>query len=346
MKRLTVLCSVLTLTLALGAPGRSAMAAEPGSLPEVGGYLEESLGALTASGRTTGYLLSHLRLRVGWQDEQGASVRGEFDLTGEATPDAVTTSANVDRLYLRLVNGDTQTTIGRQRISWGNGSAFAPADFFNPPNPLDPAGPRRGADGILVRRAFGEFGYAAAAAAFVSSSGSAGGLSGSVKAGTHLGKTDLDLGWGYDAVSGDHLAFLEARGDLVVGWHASLARRFGEAGEKWSGAGGVDYSFAGGQVIGSVEYAAGPLAGDVGFNGLPREDPRWVVGATYAPTEVESYGAHILLDTASGAPSTAVLSLARSLTSSLDLSVRLAVPFGANADSATRGGEAKVRYSF
>jgi hypothetical protein len=80
--------------------------------------------------------------------------------------------------------------------------------------------------------------------------------------------------------------------------------------------------------------------------GDTREDPRWVVGATSAPTEITSYGAHALVDTTPDTPSTAVLTFAHSLTSTLDVSVRLAAPFGVNSAAAASGGEAKIRYSF
>ncbi|MDI6871058.1 MAG: hypothetical protein QME79_06825 [Bacillota bacterium] len=350
-------------------------------LPAVSGYLEESLAGQATAEQNIYYLLSHLRLRVDFPEQEGLSARGEFDLYGLGTQPfslsvsggnrvnipATSTAAAVDRLYFRLAGGDTQATIGRQRIPWGNGTAFAPADFFNPPNPVDPKGPRQGADGVMVRRALGPLGYVAAAAAYVNpgaaslpgmasalltaggSGSSAGGLSGSVKAATHLGQTDLGLGWGYDAANARHVAFAEAQGDLGVGWHAALARLWSDAdGEKWSGAAGVDYSF-GGKYVGMLEYAAGPLPGDVGLDGQPRENPRWAVGANYLASEVASLGAHVLLDTAPGAPSTAVVTFTQTLTSALDLSLRLAYPFGEASGAAALwggAGEVKVRYSF
>jgi hypothetical protein len=348
----------------------------------VGGYLEETLASQSTSARSFVYLLSHLRLKVDLPAYNGLSARGEFDLYGLGTQPfllpvpggdpvsvpATMTSAALDRLYLRLAGADTQATIGRQRIPWGNGTAFAPADFFNPPNPMDPGGPRQGADGVMVRRALGPLGYVAAAAAFVKPSapglagmatgllGAApgdprgGGLSGSVKAATHAGRTDFGLGWGYDALAARHLVFAEAQGDLGVGWHASLARCFGEAGEKWSGAAGVDLSFAG-KYVAMVEYAAGPLPGDAGLDGTPRENPRWAVGATYLPSEVARLGAHLLFASTPRAPSTAVVTYTQTLADALDLSLRLAAPFGGETTDPLAaiwqgGGEVKLRYSF
>lgn len=372
------LCLAVLGCLVVAWTGAAAEAAS-GEPLEVSGYLEESFAGQGTAAQTVYYLLSHLRLRVSFPGQDGVSARGEFDLYGlgakpfsldeETSVPATAAAAAIDRLYLRLVSGETQATLGRQRISWGNGSAFAPADFFNPPNPLDPRGARRGADGLLVRRSLGQLGYAAAAAAYVdptasplagltaelpssgegAGSGVSGGLSGSLKAGTHVGRTDLDLGWGYDAVNRRHLAFVEARGDLGVGWHASLARLYHDDGaEEWAGAAGVDYSFAG-KLLTTVEYAAGPAPGDVGFDGLPRTRPRWAVGATYLPSEVTSFGTHVVVDTAPGAPSAAVFTLSQNLTSALDLSARLAWPFGeaAGPAAAWRGaGELRLRYSF
>lgn len=42
----------------------------------------------------------------------------------------------IDRLYLGYQNADNVIKIGRQAVSWGNGLAYTPMDFFNP---FDPA---------------------------------------------------------------------------------------------------------------------------------------------------------------------------------------------------------------
>ncbi|HHW15070.1 MAG TPA: hypothetical protein GXX28_09080, partial [Firmicutes bacterium] len=220
----------------------------------------------------------------------------------------------------------------------------APADFFNPPNPLDPEGPRRGADGILVRQALGALGYVAAAAAFVDPGDSPPQeVTYSVRLGTHAGHTDLDVGWGRDGAAGRTVAFLEARGDLGVGWHASLARLDQDGAEKWSGAAGVDYSYLDGQLIGTLEYAAGPTPGD------SRELPRWAVGAAYRPTELTSYQLSLFLDTDPQARPLATAGFTQTLSASLDLSLRLVAPLGEakTPKDALRGsGEVKLRYSF
>jgi hypothetical protein len=344
LPRLGLLLAGALVLFALAVPGAAAAPDAAGdTFPSLGGYLEESLAGQVTGARTSGAVLSHLRLKLAWPDQEGASARGEFDLYGLGGA-ASGSQAAVDRLYLRLNLGETQATLGRQRISWGNGTAFSPADVFNPPNPLDPEGPRRGADGLLVRRALGPLGYVAAAAAY----DAAGALSGSAKFGAHAGHTDFDLGLGYDGAAGRHFAFTEAQGDLGVGWHAALAWLKGDAGaEKLAGAAGLDYSYAG-KLVGMVEYAAGPLPGDVGADGTPRELPRWVVGLTYLPSEVMSLGAHVLVDTAPRSPSTAVLSLTQTLTSALDLTVRLAVPFGEYREESARqgAGDLRLRYSF
>jgi hypothetical protein len=344
--RASFLVFSLAASLFLAGAGSAMGAGSDGtaSFPSLGGYLEETLAGQGSGSQTAWSLLSHLRLKLGWPEQEGASVRGEFDVYGLGTQPATLAGAAVDRLYLRLNLGDTQATIGRQRISWGNGTAFSPADVFNPPNPLDPAGPRRGADGVLVRRALGPLGYVAAAAA-----SPGGGLSGSVKVGAHAGHTDFDLGVGYDGTARRRFAFTEAQGDLGVGWHAALAWLKGDdTREKLAGAAGLDYSYAG-KLVGLVEYAAGPLPGDVGLDGSPRENPRWAVSATYLPSEVMSLGAHVLLDTSPGSRATAVLTLTQTLTAVLDLSLRLAAPLGeASAPAAAwqGGGELKLRYSF
>ncbi|HHW14746.1 MAG TPA: hypothetical protein GXX28_07410, partial [Firmicutes bacterium] len=196
MHRKTLGFAAASLALATLLAGVPAAAQEPGSTLTLGGYLEETLSAQRSTAADEYKLLSHLRLKVDWPLQDWASARGEFDLNAQGTsPPAqgapVRTSAGIDRLYLRLASGDTQLTVGRQRISWGNGTAFAPADFFNPPNPLDPEGPRRGADGVLVRRALGTLGYVAAAAAYVDPGDSQPllqpGLSRSVRLGAHAG---------------------------------------------------------------------------------------------------------------------------------------------------------------
>ncbi|MGE5507410.1 MAG: hypothetical protein ACM3RP_02815 [Chitinophagales bacterium] len=346
----------------LGA--RPALAAEDG--PSLGGYLEETLLGQVKDAGFAGQLLSHLRLKVNWPEHDGLSARGEFDLNATGTNPAgggetATVPAppplKVDRLYLRLMAGPTQATLGRQRIAWGNGTAFAPVDYFNPPNAVDPDGPRQGADGLLVRRSLGALGYVAAAAAYVDGSAAlasrggsggagTGGLSGGLKAGAHVGKTDLSLGLGYDALSGRSLAFAEAQGDLGVGWHATAARLVSASGdgEKWTGAAGLDYSF-GGKVVTRLEYAAGPAAG------AASEQPRWSGAVTYSPDEVTSLSLSAMAETAPGTPRTAVVSCSRIIGDAFDASVRLAWPFGVEQAAALsplgRGTvEAKVRYSF
>lgn len=346
-KLVTVALALVALAGAGPAAAASSLNGEPA--PAVNGYLEETLTAQSYSWGHQSGLLSHLRLKVDWPLQDWASARGEFDLNAQGTSPsaqnaAVRTSAGVDRLYLRLASGDTQLTVGRQRISWGNGTAFAPADFFNPPNPLDPEGPRRGADGILVRRALGALGYVAAAAAYVDPGDSLPQeVTHSVRLGTHAGHTDLDVGWGRDGAAGRTVAFLEARGDLGVGWHASLARLDQDGAEKWSGAAGVDYSYLDGQLIGTLEYAAGPTPGD------SRELPRWAVGAAYRPTELTSYQLSLFLDTDPQARPYATAGFTQTLSDSLDLSLRLAAPLGEakTQEDVLRGtGELKLRYSF
>lgn len=340
-----------TLLLVPENPAGPAAAAGPGEEPalRLHGYLEETLYARSFSSLSQYGLRSHLRLKVDLPIQEGVSARGEFDLEAEGADSTAenTASAGIDRLYLRLADGDTQVTIGRQRISWGNGAAFAPADFFNPPNPLDPAGPRPGADGVLVRQALGELSYAAVAAAFVDPGDSLvtvpREMSGSLRLGTHAGSTDLDVGLGYDGVAGRTVTFLEARGDLGVGWHGSLAYLDKDGSGRWAGAAGVDYSFLGGEVIGTLEYAAGPAPGD------SQELPRWAVGATYAPSELTSYQVNLLLDTDPKAKPYASAGLTQILSDSLDLSARLTAAWGAarTPEDTLRGvGEVKLRYSF
>ncbi|MGE5553334.1 MAG: hypothetical protein ACM3XZ_05360 [Betaproteobacteria bacterium] len=320
--------------------------------PSLSGYLAPALTLQSTTAGEQYTLQNHLRLKVDWQAGEEVSARGEFDIRTEdrhgAGETQVTADAGVDRLYLRLVSGATQLTLGRQRISWGDGTAFAPADFFNPPDPSDPSAPRPGADGVLVRHAIGTLGYVAAAAAVVNPAVSSAerqpGVTGSFRFGTHVGHTDLDAGWGYDGVARRAVTFLEARGDLGVGWHASLAHsRHKDASSGWSGAAGVDYSLLGGQLIGSVEYAAGPAPGDA------RERPRWAVSATYLPTEITSYQLNLLLDTDPASRPQAVASLTQVLADQLDLSLRVAAPLGVpktSNDTFRGAAEVRLRYSF
>lgn len=340
------LAGLLATTMLLLAAS-PALAGEELPGPTLGGYLEEVFLGRLMDSRFTGLLQSHLRLKVGWPEVGGLSARGEFDLKATGTSPTATDETNIDRLYLRLVSGPTQATLGRQRIAWGNGTAFAPVDYYNPPNALDPEGPRRGADGLLIRRSLGALGYVAAAAAYVDDETSgASGLSSGLKAGTHVGTTDLSVGFGYDALAGRHITFAEAQGDLGVGWHATAARLTSPGGgaEKWAGAAGIDYSF-GGKVVTRLEYAAGPAAGAVS------EAPRWSGAVTYSPDELTSFSAAALAETTAGAPSTAILSATRTLGDAFDASLRLAWPFGvegaAEQSPLAQGAvELKLRYSF
>jgi len=45
--------------------------------------------------------------------------------------------AEMDRLYLNMVSGALQLTVGRQRIAWGTNLVWNPVDLFNPQSVLD-----------------------------------------------------------------------------------------------------------------------------------------------------------------------------------------------------------------
>ena len=43
----------------------------------------------------------------------------------------------IDRLYYKFQFGNTEWSIGRQRVAWGTGRIWNPTDLFNPINPVD-----------------------------------------------------------------------------------------------------------------------------------------------------------------------------------------------------------------
>lgn len=44
---------------------------------------------------------------------------------------------SLDRAFITYTAGETDTTVGRQRIAWGTGRVWNPTDLFNPFNPLE-----------------------------------------------------------------------------------------------------------------------------------------------------------------------------------------------------------------
>lgn len=391
---------VMGLTGGAGAAGSDGLGGPDGSAAPgltVGGTLETQLfGVIDASEVQSG-ILTTLRLRADLPAANGVSAHAEASAAAAGLPSIATTvsgggtggtgttgwtpaqltRASLDRLYLKVEHGTYEGIIGRQRISWGGGLAFAPADYFNPPNPLDPQGPRAGVDGLIIRDNLGDMTYATLAAAFVdrssggsslsgasmlsagslglvglnqlgtaaSATGPMGGLSMGFKFGTHLGTTDIGMSTGYDAPNADHVIALEAKGDLGVGWQAAVVRRTGAEGEtQLATMMGLDYSF-GGKWLTNLEYQATSASGSAGSTGSDA-GRMWYGGVTYVIDETASFGLNDLY-LPDLAQQTLVARYSQQLANNLDIDLAATVPLG-QSDSALKIGlvQVNVKYSF
>jgi hypothetical protein len=355
--------SLMVVVLALAGVAAHAAASDPPLT--IGGVWENGLIGLAGTDRADLAALSTLRLRADLPLAEGIVAKAEGTLFGVAVSDTVVDTVAailpelardpsrrfggaLDRLYVRADRGPVQVTAGRQRISWGGGTAFAPSDYFNPPNPLDPEGPKAGVDGLTVRYSLGPLAYVAVAGAHVEryvteglSSAKKAGDSAGVRAGTHIGTTDVAASYGYDAPAREEVTAVEAKGDLGVGWHGALVRRVADSGEAGTaGMAGIDYSFASGQWITNLEYQY-----EEGAVGQADQD-QWYAGVTYVPDETSSLSANAVYYPASDAK-TLVANYARQLTSNLDLNLRAIVPIGEASPIFGNGViQSKVAYSF
>lgn len=198
-----------------------------------------------------------LRLKLNGDISDSTAWQGEFSLS-DSTMAGDTLDFQVDRLFLRWENGATRLTLGRQRIAWGVGYAFSPLDQFNPPNPVDPAAPRAGADALVLRQSLGDLSYATAVAVFPEiADGSFDNPAGGVILGTNYNGTDLSLSYLTDPAKAAHQWGLAAKGDLGLGWHVEgvYQKPWDTASPgKWLGVLGLDYSFFGGKVLLMAEY--------------------------------------------------------------------------------------------
>ncbi|BAS26473.1 hypothetical protein [Limnochorda pilosa] len=162
------------------------------------------------------------------------------------------TRGEVDRLFLRLYLPSADVTLGRQVVNWGVGYAWAPTDFFNPPDPTDPEGIRRGVVAAAVQIPVGPLDVWSLAVAEETYG---------IRRRGNLRGTD----WSVVAVSRAGAAVMgaDAKGDWGIGWHAAAA--YGIPGTDGTPSGdppleglkgliGADYSFLDGDLGWLGEY--------------------------------------------------------------------------------------------
>lgn len=162
--------------------------------------------------------------------------------------------ADVDRLYLRLYLPFADLTLGRQFVNWGVGYAWSPTDVFNPPDPTDPQGIRRGIDAVVAQIPVGPLDHWTVALADARYG---------VRRRGYASGTD----WSVAAVSGggDTVVGADLKGDLGVGWHAAAAHRIpgALAGEPTTTLlVGADYSWLAGNLFWVGEYLVETSGGD------------------------------------------------------------------------------------
>lgn len=160
----------------------------------------------------SGNLRLHARtLTHPWRVFFDGGLRTAGRLDGD-TPWEVKT--DVHRLYVRFYLPSVDLTFGRQSVNWGVGYAWSPVDVFNPPDPTDPQGLRRGIDAAVAQVPVGPLDFWTLALA----DGKYG-----VRRRGNLSGTDWSLAFVSD--TGDMILGADLKGDLGVGWHAAVAYR-------------------------------------------------------------------------------------------------------------------------
>jgi len=258
----------LALWLAMGAafgalcpvPGQTALP-NPFAAPKTGGEFLTTLGMeLPGDGRrqiSSGFTL-RLKLRSGeypWRLYADGAVR----LSRLYQPgDRWQADGEMERLYTKASFPALDVSLGRQEISWGLGYAWSPTDLFNPPDPLDPGGRRKGVDALVVQVPVGPLAYWSLVAARQPAPGS------SWQAGMLRRGSSPGLDWALLAVGDSRES--RAKGTAAIGGHIKLDR-----GASWTGetacflppAGGsarcevvlgIDYSWLYGHLIWREEY--------------------------------------------------------------------------------------------
>lgn len=212
-------------------------------------------GSVTAGGEALFYegdtrvdALGSLRLQARtfthpWRIFFDGRLRGKGPVDAKGDWDI---KADVDRLYLRLYLASADLTLGRQFVNWGVGYAWSPTDVFNPPDPTDPQGLRRGIDAVVAQVPVGPLGYWTVAVADQRFG---------VRRRGNMSGTD----WSVVAISdaGDTVIGADFKGDLGVGWHMAVAHRMPGAptAEPTSTVLlGADYSWLGGSLLWVGEF--------------------------------------------------------------------------------------------
>ncbi|MCL4516070.1 MAG: hypothetical protein M1379_10870 [Firmicutes bacterium] len=245
---------------------------------QVGGYFETTGQGMFGGGSPSGddtpsYLLAnHLKLRLDLPDYKDFGAHAEFNavhLSGAEQPGISDLQPiSIDRLYVTYNNPAFDLTVGKQRFSWGMGTAFRPVDRFNPPNPVDPSSTRAGKNGVELTVPLGQLSSISAIAVHDGGGASGAGVANpwttGLRARTNVGQTDLAVSVADDRVRDARTLGLEAKGDLLVGYHAEAVYEYpGRAFDqgKWTYAVGVDNSW-GENLFALVEYLHDQSGGD------------------------------------------------------------------------------------
>ncbi len=246
---------------------------------QVGGYFETTGQGMFGGGSPSGddtpsYLLAnHLKLRLDLPDYKDLGAHAEFNAVHLSAPALLLGQAAgeeilIDRLYVTYNHPAFDLTVGKQRFSWGMGTAFRPVDRFNPPNPIDPSSTRAGKNGVELTVPLGQLSSISAIAVHdgggASDAGGANPWTTGLRARTNVGQTDLAVSVADDGTRDTRTLGLEAKGDLLVGYHAEAVYEYpGRAFDqgKWTYAVGVDNSW-GENLFALVEYLHDQSGGD------------------------------------------------------------------------------------
>ncbi len=165
--------------------------------------------------------------------------------------------ARLDRLYLRLYLPGADVTVGKQTVNWGSGYAWSPTDVFNPPDPHDPTGVRKGVTSVVLQAPVGPLDYWSVAFA-------------SEQAGVRRRGNVSGVDWSLLAAldRGDVVLGGDLKGDRGIGWRIAGAYRLPDeagAARSMQVVFGADYSWFSGRLHWIGEYmmdrgTAGPGA--------------------------------------------------------------------------------------
>lgn len=210
---------------------------------------------------------------------------GRLRATGPMNTDGSwETKSDVDRLYLRLYLPSADITLGRQFVNWGVGYAWSPTDVFNPPDPTDPQGLRKGIDAAVAQIPVGPLDYWTIALAEKRYG---------VRRRGNISGTD----WSVAAISdaGDTVIGADLKGDLGVGWHVAFAHRISDAPSAKSTSTlllGTDYSWLSGDLfwVGEVLIQPNPISGETESHTFQQLTYRWddftsISGSVLAPLQ-------------------------------------------------------------